>query len=792
MSAPLSTLIHGNLTVETGCDTSLYGSGDITVNNNAYINGSGDSTSSSSGALVVAGGIGVGLTASIGGNLFVTAGNTSLGSTSINTYNGSFSVFGQNAISLTSSTTSSFTTSLGDLTLDAQSGYTVLKSGINASNAVQITGTNAGGGVAILSGATSQITLTAGSGGIQGLASGGSINLISNAGASSFIVNSSSANQSLTIGVNGSTDSSLILQSAGTNTQAILLNTSSSNGSIAIENQGGLGVGNVNILAGSGGLNVFTNTGGSINLTANAAASYFVVNTTASNQNLTLGINGASNSSLILQSSGTNATQAILIQTTNTAGGINIVQPLSSSAGVQIYPGSGGLNVLTQNGGGINLIAVGAPSSFINKTNSNGQDLTLCVQSTGVTNSSSLILCNQGGGAINVNTASGGNVNVSASGPVFINSSNTSTGINIGTLQNVPVTIGTSNSTTTIKGNLDVQGITTTIQSTVVTIVDNIIELNNGPTGTADSGVAVKRYQPWIDGTYNSSGNTCTGITGDVVNDVADNYNSGAYNLVGSLSNTATIITLDIVNDSNVSIPGYYNGWWIKTLPNSSGSIITGACQVRRIKTHNADGTAVIYSTADETAVPNTPHQGHDFTTIPVAGLRYGLYPCQWIISMWDAVNNEFCIICSPMQNATATPPIAHYVNLHVNNITANAITATTVNGTTADVQGTFNLVNANTTPVFITLPSNNTYGVYFVMVRPTTLTTTRTHAIFAIGRLNSTTACGTVVRIISVKGVNGEMLDMQWGAGVAPSIFYRPAPGGATTTSFTYKVITV
>jgi hypothetical protein len=787
-TAPLATLIHGSLTIEQGCDVTSFGSGDITVNNNAYINGTQNSTNSSTGALVLAnGGLGVFGNTNLNGILTVSS-TSNLQTTYIDTTLGGLNVSGGNAVSINVSAASSFV-SYGTLTLNSSGGNAILESGLNSATAVQVLATNNGGGVDILSGQAGQIQLTAGSGGIQGVTSAGSINLTANNASGSFEVNSSAANQNLTISVNGSTDSQLHLNSDGTNpTSAILIQTSSSVGSIYITNNS-TGTGTITNYSGSGGYQVITNSGGPIQLTSNAANSYFVVNSTGgSGQTLTVGVNGAlPNSSLILQSDGTNATSAILIQNTNTAGGIQLTNGALSSGGVQIDTGSGGLTGLTQNGGGINLTAVGASSSFINQTNSNGQDLTICVQSTGATYGSNLILCNQAGGSINTNTASGGSVVISSSGKVNINSSDSTNGINIGTLQSVPVRIGTNTSTTTILGNLDVQGTTTTVESTTVQITDNIIQLNNGPTGTADSGVAVKRYQGWVDGTF--SGGSCSGITGDVVKDVAENYNSGAYNVVDSGS-TTTVLALD-PNDPNYAVPGYYNGWWVKILPNPVGPVTTGACQVRRIKTHTG-ATAIIYSTADETSSPNIPAQGHDFSTIPASGTLYALYPCQWIISMWDAVNSEWSFVCSPMESVTATPPIAYYVNLHINNLTANAITATTINGTTADIQGTFVLTDNSTTGASLTLPASLNYGIYFVLVRPTTATTTRAHAIFAIGRLGSNALCGTVVRLISVRGTNGDMLDMQWSANSLPTVFYRPAPGGNTITNFTYKVITV
>jgi hypothetical protein len=82
-------------------------------------------------------------------------------------------------------------------------------------------------------------------------------------------------------------------------------------------------------------------------------------------------------------------------------------------------------------------------------------------------------------------------------------------------------------------------------------------------------------------------------------------------------------------------------------------------------------------------------------------------------------------------------------------------------------------------------------YGVYQVYIKPTS-TSTRAHAIFMIGRVGEASTPGTVVRIISVKGSQGEQLDMIWDANVKPQIYYRPPPGVPGTTTFNVKIISL
>ena len=60
------------------------------------------------------------------------------------------------------------------------------------------------------------------------------------------------------------------------------------------------------------------------------------------------------------------------------------------------------------------------------------------------------------------------------------------------------------------------------------------------------------------------------------------------------------------------------------------------------------------------------------------------------------------------------------------------------------------------------------------------------------MGRRNNNTVCGQVARLVSVKGTNGEMLDMDWPADSYPRLFYRPAPGSNDPVEYTLKFIAV
>jgi hypothetical protein len=791
---PLSTLFHGSVTVENGCDTTLYGNGDISIYNSAYI-GYGNqvnSTSPSTGSMVVYGGLGILQDSNLGSKLTVQS-TSNLQTTNINTSLGGFNVSGGNSVSFVVGNGISFISTGGNAILSSSSANVIISSGYNVNNAIQITNTNAGGGTVIQSGQNSGIVIGGGSGGINENTSGGNIILTSNNGSTSIIVNASAGNQNLTLAQYGTNQLSgvvIVADGAGqTGNSSIEINSRNTGGNISIINNT-VGSGSIINYAGSGGYSVTTNTGGSIGLTANGANSFFLVNSTGgSGQTLTIGITGGNliNDKLILTSDGTNPTQAILIQTSNTNGGIMINQPALSQGGVVINTGSSGLSANTQSGGGINFLANGASSSFINSTTASGQNLRICVEGT---TGSSLILCSEGTGpnAIQINsTGNSGGIMINSNGPININSSDSTTGINIGTINSNPVNIGSVTSTTTILGDLNVQGTTTTVESTVVQIADNIIQLNNGPAGTADGGIAIAQYQP--------ANNACQG---DVVAGMPE---SVGYAQSSSFPGTIILSSLDTASDN------YYNGYWIKIFPTDPNSIAcAGACQVRRIKSYTASTkTALLYTTADQTGLLNNPSpiQGLDLVAPLNSTSYYGVYGCAWILSIWDSINNEWALACSPMSNTSAQPPISSYINLQINNLKANAITVNSINNTIPDIQITFNLSD-NTTALYELSPTNLSpgtsfpypYGLYIMFVRPLIATNSRCSAIFLMGSLGNG-QCGMVSRLVSVKGLSGEQLDCTWlpsGGGYDgyPSILYRPAPGTGTTTSYTAKIVSV
>jgi len=764
MSTPLATIFHGDVTLEQGSEPSQFGWGDLNINRSCFVKGTDDSINDTTASLVVAGGTSIKKTLNVYGDLNTLYGVTRLTETHIDTTNGPFTVTGGNKCEVEVSNEISLTSTANNVYIRSTIGSINIHSGLNTSSAINIRNINTYGGIYMLSGETGTISIGSGSGGFTQMTSNGNLSITANNGSGSFIVNSQFDNQNLSINLNGETNSQLNITSSGTGT-ALVVKTTSITGNMIFSNADGLGDGSISYLVGSGGFNLITNTSGSISLVSQAATSSYTVKSNNNNQHLTLSLDNNTNSSLILKSDGVD--EAIKIYTTYSTGDIIINQPNYSYGKIRLFSGMGGLILQTQTGGSTLINTYGATSLITNSTMADDQDLTISV--TGNTDSKVNILSSgTSNTAININSQNGG-MFLSANNKVQIESADLINGVQIAvSTPNVPVYIGTSDSTTTIYGNLDVKGVTTTIESTVVTIDDNIIIVNNAPSSTGDGGLAVKRFQ-----SANDLG------SGDVVN--------SPYELSGSVQNGFnTNVTIHF--DSNASdVDNYYAGWWVKI----TGG--TGENQVRRIKSYEGNTRiATIYSTIDQTGVLNnpTPVEGMDFSTIPDQTSLYQLYECHFVMMIWDESHDEFSFVCSN-QNPSEHTSIAHYSDIHANNITGNALTINSINGGVADVITTVVLNNNSMTPVTITdFPS--TYGIYTIYVKPLN-ESSRAHAIFTIGRIDAVNLPGTVVRFISAKGVYNDQLDMQWPINGKPQLMYRPYPNGVGgSTTFKIKIVSL
>jgi hypothetical protein len=754
MAVPLSTIYEGDFTLRQGSDVTQFGWGDMNINRNCTIYGTTESTNSTTGALVVYGGLGLQGTANLQSHLNVLYGLTNLAETHINTDNGATLISGAQGVDVQVGSNIILQSTGGNVNVHGLS--VTVQADSSSDDAIQILPQHTNGGILLATKSAGKIALTSGSGGFSTVTSSGTLDLISNNASSSWTVNTVSSGQNLVLDVAGATDSTLALQSSGI-ASAISLTSTNTAGNITISNALGLGSGSISALAGSGGFHVNTNTGGNVNIVSNGGGVSVVSTTNGPNQDVLIKVTGTSGSSVRTLSDGD-----VIVQTSHSVGNINIENTIGSFGGISLYSGTLGIALTTQTGGSITANAYSATSLYTNTTLHDNQDLVVSV--TGGTDSKVVIESDgvsQQAVLIRTTTNTGG-ILLDAQGSLSLQSVNA---VRIGTTATVPVYIGTPSSVTTIQGDLNVKGVTTQVDSTIVTVSDNIIIVNNTPLGISDGGLGIKRYQNAND---SGSGEVVAGTSQEV-------------GLVGTLGNTLTTVNLGVAANGTID---YYNGWWIKI----TGG--TGAGQVRRIADYDeTTQIATIVSSADQVSTPVIPVEGMDFATIPDATSTYALYHCYYTYCIWDESEDEFAFVCNPNAPSEQVAQ-SDYANLHVNNLTASDVTATTINNVPADISIQVTLTNNSSAPVtLVDFPS--TYGVYSLMVRPTS-TSTRTHAMFNIARSNNAGVTGIAHRILSVRGSNNEQLDIQWPADAKPQILYRAPPGVSGTTDYTIRIQSV
>lgn len=199
-----------------------------------------------------------------------------------------------------------------------------------------------------------------------------------------------------------------------------------------------------------------------------------------------------------------------------------------------------------------------------------------------------------------------------------------------------------------ITGDLYVSGSTFTVNSENVTLNDNILLLNSGPSNSHDAGILVQRYQ-----TDNNSG------TGDVVNDTPVVIDTLPIQ-TGIASNMIKL------SGSTSSINNYYNNWWIKV---QSGFSIN---QTRQIISYNGTTRVATLSSAWNTQNP----AGNDTVY---------LYNKPFVGFIYNELLNKFEL------GSTVNDPGETYVSftdtlgLVANDITLNSTTAS-LNSTTGSL----------------------------------------------------------------------------------------------------------
>jgi len=150
----------------------------------------------------------------------------------------------------------------------------------------------------------------------------------------------------------------------------------------------------------------------------------------------------------------------------------------------------------------------------------------------------------------------------------------------------------------TITGNLFVNGTTTSVESTTVTVSDNTFQINTGPIGTRDAGFLIGRFQ--------EDNNTSSG---DVVSDTP------AFTDTVATGNSTTEIVFPASFSTTVDL---YKYWWIEI---TSGAAVG---QVRQITAYSAGRVATLSSaltaaptdTTDTFSLFNKNYVAHYYDTV--------------------------------------------------------------------------------------------------------------------------------------------------------------------------------
>jgi hypothetical protein len=835
MSDPLATIFHGDLNIETGFDTTEFGFGDLTVNRGITMNPSFTATSSV-----------VSLNATASSNVTTNAGTLTLQSSDTG---------GTGIIHLTSSGTAvnavDIDTSTGGFSIDS-----VLSSNMNITSGVAATlsiGTSGDVGNKIsintvTSTASDAITLDSDLGGVRinsdGIAGGsngvvitaiddssftttdGSLTLEANSstvtdklelvntqgtnsgssGAGAVDINAVAGGVSIDavlssrVLITSSVAAELLLQTTGNVANKITLNTVTSTASDAItldSDLGGVRINSDGVAGGSNGVVIsaiddssFTTTDGSLTVHANsstvtddlvlkntggtnvtavdisAVAGGFSIDSVL-NSNITVTSGVAANLSIGTSGNAGNT----LSLTTATSTETNAIDIDSTSGGIRLDAGIGIVMTAVND----SSITTSAGSLTLDVNSSDVTDIMTVKNTLGTEADAVHIEASAGGILIDANGGSGNSL-------ISIQTDDTTNGVSIATVTaGIPVFIGTATSTTTIVGNFLVSGTTTTINTETLTVEDNIILVNSGPSGTADGGTAVKRFQAQNDG-----------ASGDVVGGTADEL-STSHASDGFVS-SATSTTVVFKNDGATApsaVDDYYNGWWIII---TAG---TGVNQVRRIADYvGSTRTATIFTTSDETAFPQTPSTGADWSVTPSStDSTYSLFSCAFILSIYDESNNEWIHGCTALDPATSGQPvISKYINLHVKDLTVdgNLVVNGSINNISLDTVEIVTLVDNTTTGIVVT--ETETYGTYQIYVKEVasnslsaaTVTTGSFSLFMCSGRSGK---AGNAQRITQAAGANDEKIDVEWNQGEKIKIKYRPAPTGGAGDNRYYSV---
>jgi hypothetical protein len=824
-----------------GLGKNLYVGGmNVTVNTT-------DSTNTTSGALQVAGGVGIvkdvwiGGTLNVGTDLMVTGDITSTAGTvnfvnttvSTSTSTGALVISGGVGIggALYTGGVANFVNAT--LSTSAITGAVVITGGLGvsgdtfASGLVRITNSTQ---------ATSSITgafkVTGGVGIAKNLYVGGNADVTGTLTVGGTISSSGPVTFTNTIDSTSPTTGSVVISGGAGIMKALhvgstIESTSSSLGGVVL--QGGLGVaknvslgGNL-LFDGTNPLQTFTNSGLAIpSFTTRSVGTkvllYSELSPTAAD--FAIGMNSNEFWSSVPTNTGTHSfswyggnVKTLSLDGLGNIASTGTAESSSTITGAFTLLGGVGIGKNLYVGGALDVTSTAIFNSGITANSTyNGSGLMTLTNVTNSTTTANGSLVVSGGVGIGLDVNIGGTIKVTGTstltgaitsdGIMNINNTTESLDVNTGAViidgglaVKKSVNIGGSinvASNATINGNLYVNGTQFVSNTETVTTEDNIILVNSGPSGTAHTGIAEKRYQLANDSSL-----------GDLV------LNSTPKE-IGTCQSPGTVTTI-VLDVTASAVNDYYNHWWIYI---NAG---TGLGQVRKIKDYDGTTkTATVYDTADETANPSVPVEGLDFSNSSDGTSEYKLFSCQYILQLWNesaGTEGEFIIGATP-ENPTNNPTVPiHCVltvhtgslildeNLNVDTInektTSSGVTIESIllkdgditgvgsiNGNLADVTSTVALVD-NTLIGDIIIPGTDTFGAYSVLVSD--VINSGSSACFFI--CGNTSKSGSVSRVTSSSGTNSEHLTITWGIGDYPRLKFLTLPSNASGVNVNYTV---
>ncbi|MDG1950923.1 MAG: hypothetical protein P8J32_08990, partial [bacterium] len=332
-----------------------------------------------------------------------------------------FDVNGTGAVSLDADAASNFNTSAGDLTFDAEAGSVNLDGGEAAADAVNIDASNAAGGIDIDAGTAGIDIATTGSFSIDGTGTASNITLASDGSA-----------DVLTFSVSGATDSSLILSSSGTGSDALDINATAGGVDIdaATASAFTTAAGDLTLLADTGSviikgdeaatdailLDADTTSGSGIHIDAYDASNNTSGSVTLDARTFDINLTGSSTShGLDVDVSGSGAPISlttsdgdIVLTAAGSTGDISISSALSDVS-IETSTASKSINIGSTNFARTVNISTGTGNDSVNIAN-NGTG-TKAVNIGNNTSSSSLDL-NAGSGGIDIDTGGSGEIQI--------------------------------------------------------------------------------------------------------------------------------------------------------------------------------------------------------------------------------------------------------------------------------------------------------------------------------------------------------------------------------------------